>query len=103
MIVESQKTSGQATAERPAGRLGGRRRPTAKHDTAELGGPAQFLIIVAQLFLLAVLIYRYNLESPAFVQLAVLAFAGFVVHDLLPMPLRLPFFAVLSLAGIAMV
>src|SRR5262245_41788651 len=101
MIIETQNTASQVTAERPASRLSRQLPSAAKQAQAELSGAKKLLIIAAQLFLLAVLILRYNLESPAFVQLAMLAFAGFAVQHFLPMSLRLPFFAVLSLAGIA--
>jgi hypothetical protein len=64
---------------------------------------AKLAAIVLQLGLLAILIKRYNLESPAFFQLTVLAFAGFIVHYFLPLAYRLPFFLALSIAGIVMV
>ncbi len=63
----------------------------------------RFTAIVLQLGLLALLIKRYNLESPAFFQLTLLAFLGFAVHYFLPMRFRLPFFAGLSLLAIVMV
>lgn len=58
------------------------------------------LIICAQLGLLLLLFRQFQIESAAFLRLAMLAFGGFVVHALLPLRLRLPFFALLSLAGI---
>lgn len=63
----------------------------------------EFLLIVAQLALLAVLIDRYKLESPAFIHLSFLAFAGFVVNYFLPLAYRLQFFLALSLSSIVMV
>jgi hypothetical protein len=63
----------------------------------------KFTAIVLQLCLLAVLIQRYGLESPAFFQLSVLSFAGFAVHHFLATENRLPFFLALSLAGIVLV
>src|SRR4051812_44091779 len=63
----------------------------------------KFAAIVLQLGLLAIVIKRYNLESPAFFQLTVLAFAGFAVHYFLPLSFRLAFFLGLSIAGIVMV
>jgi hypothetical protein len=46
---------------------------------------------------------QFQIENSAFLRLALLTFAGFVVHAVLPMPYRLPFFLVLSLAGIGLV
>jgi hypothetical protein len=44
----------------------------------------EFLAIVAQLVLLALLIKRYSIESPAFIQMSYLVFAGFAIHYFLP-------------------
>jgi hypothetical protein len=63
----------------------------------------KFAAIMLQLVLLAVLIKRYEIESPAFFDLTVLAFAGFAVHYLLPLTYRFSFFLVLSVAAIVMV
>lgn len=64
---------------------------------------ANFLLVVAQLGLLLLLLRQFQIESAAFRLLAMLAFAGFAVHAWLPLRLRLPFFTVLSLAGIVVV
>jgi D-alanyl-lipoteichoic acid acyltransferase DltB (MBOAT superfamily) len=66
-------------------------------------GIAKFAFILAQLALLAVIIRQFQIESPAFVRLAMLTFAGFVVHAWLPFRWRLGFFVILSLGGIAAV
>ena len=63
----------------------------------------EFVSLVAQLVLLAIVIDRYNLESPAFLHLTLLVFGGFVVHYSLPLVYRLPFFLLLSLAAIVLV
>jgi hypothetical protein len=63
----------------------------------------KFVAIALQLGLLALLIKRYELESPAFFDVTVLTFAGFAIHYFLPMKLRLPFFLLLSLASIVFV
>lgn len=55
------------------------------------------LIIGAQLALLLLLFRQFQIESAAFLRLAMLAFAGFVVHALLPLRLRLPFFTLLRI------
>jgi hypothetical protein len=56
-----------------------------------------------QLGLLAVVIRQFQIESNAFLRLALLAFVGFAIHYFLPVAIKLPFFVVLSLAGILMV
>jgi D-alanyl-lipoteichoic acid acyltransferase DltB (MBOAT superfamily) len=63
----------------------------------------KLLGLVAALGLLLLIIYYFKLESQAFFHLAALAFGGFVVHYLLPLPLRLPFFLLLSLSGAVLV
>ena len=64
---------------------------------------AKFVFILVQLALLALIIRQFQIESAAFVRLAVLTFAGFAVHAWLPLRWRLHFFVGLSLAGIALV
>jgi len=64
---------------------------------------AQFGSILVQLALLLVLIQRFEIENEAFLRLAALTVTGFAVHYLLPLRHRLPFFVLLSLAGIALV
>jgi hypothetical protein len=62
-----------------------------------------FLLLVAQLVLLAMVLRQFQIESGAFRLLALVTFAGFAVHALLPMRYRLPFFLALSLTGIVLV
>ncbi len=57
-------------------------------------------LILLQLGLVTLLIRQYAIESAAFLQLFILAFAGFAIHALLPLSYRLPFFLLISLAGI---
>jgi D-alanyl-lipoteichoic acid acyltransferase DltB (MBOAT superfamily) len=64
---------------------------------------AKFAFILVQLALLALIIRQFQIESAAFVRLAVLTFAGFAVHAWLPLRWRLHFFVVLSLGAIVMV
>jgi D-alanyl-lipoteichoic acid acyltransferase DltB (MBOAT superfamily) len=66
-------------------------------------GIKSYLLILLQLGLLTLLLRQFQIESAAFLRLAILAFAGFAVHALLPLRLRLPFFLALSLAGIVLV
>jgi hypothetical protein len=66
-------------------------------------GMLAFLCILAQLGVLTLVLRQFQIEGAAFLRLWVLAVAGFVVHALLPLRLRLPFFLALSLTGIALV
>ena len=63
----------------------------------------KFVVVLMQLGLLALVLRQFQIEGGAFLRLALLAFAGFAVHALLPLRFRLPFFLLLSLAGIAVV
>jgi hypothetical protein len=62
--------------------------------------PAQFLAILIQFALLVVIVDYWKLESQSLTRLLWLAFVGFVVHHLLPLRFRLPFFAMLSLLAV---
>ncbi len=64
---------------------------------------AKFLVVLAQLGLFTLVLRQFQIESGAFLRLALLAFAGFAVHAWLPLRYRLPFFLALSLAGIVLV
>jgi len=66
-------------------------------------GTGNFLVVLVQLGLLALVLRQFQIESAAFLRLALLAFGGFAVHALLPLRFRLPFFLVLSLVGIGIV
>jgi D-alanyl-lipoteichoic acid acyltransferase DltB (MBOAT superfamily) len=66
-------------------------------------GWRDFALIVFQLLLLLLVLRQYQIENAGFRWLAQLAFAGFVIHAFLPLRYRLPFFALLSLAGAVMV
>jgi D-alanyl-lipoteichoic acid acyltransferase DltB (MBOAT superfamily) len=66
-------------------------------------GIANFLLIGMQLGLVLLLFRQFQIESAAFLRLALLAFGGFAIHAFLPLAYRLPFFVLLSLAGIAVV
>jgi D-alanyl-lipoteichoic acid acyltransferase DltB (MBOAT superfamily) len=59
-----------------------------------------FAVVALQLGLVLVLLRQFQIESPAFRLLAMLAFAGFAIHSFLPLAARLPFFSALSLASI---
>jgi D-alanyl-lipoteichoic acid acyltransferase DltB (MBOAT superfamily) len=64
---------------------------------------APFGLLALQLGLCVVVIYQFQIESRAFLHLSILTFFGFAVHYFLPLSLRLPFFLLLSLAGIGLV
>src|SRR6266480_2311100 len=79
--------------------------PVAQPTTSRLldhylSRPAQFLVVLVQFALIAVVIDYWQLESQLLSRLMWLAFAGFVIHHLLPVRFRLPFFAMLSLVAI---
>jgi hypothetical protein len=59
-----------------------------------------FLAIVAQFGLILAIVDYWQLESLSLVRLMSLAFAGFIIHHLLPQRFRLPFFAMLSLVAV---
>jgi len=63
----------------------------------------QFALLIGQLLLLTLVIRQFQIESRAFLRLAILAFLGFAVHAWLPLRYRLPFFLGLSFAGIGVV
>ena len=44
-----------------------------------------FLVVLAQLALFAIVLRQFQIESGAFLRLALLAFAGFAVHAWLPL------------------
>jgi hypothetical protein len=63
----------------------------------------KFGILTIQLALLLVVLRQFQIESNAFLRLALLTFGGFVIHYFLPFQLRLAFFTLLSLAGVVIV
>ena len=65
-------------------------------------GLLPLVIVLAQLGIVTIVLRQFQIESAAFLRLALLAFAGFAVHALLPLRYRLPFFLALSLAGIGL-
>lgn len=59
-------------------------------------------LVTVQLALVLLLFQRYQIENAGFLQVAQLAFAGFLVHAVLPLRHRLAFFALLSVVATAM-
>jgi D-alanyl-lipoteichoic acid acyltransferase DltB (MBOAT superfamily) len=74
----------------------------AASDKARISLP-HFALVAVQLLLVLVLIRQFQIEGKSFVELTAYAFAGFAVHAFLPLPWRLPFFALLSLGSIVFV
>src|SRR5438067_7679924 len=73
------------------------RRTSIESHAARL---AQFLAVIAQFGLIVMVVNYWQLESLALARLMALAFVGFVIHHLLPVRFRLPFFAMLSLLAL---
>lgn len=65
--------------------------------------PLKFCLVFGQLGLLMLVMRQFQIESAAFLRLALLAFAGFAIHAWLPLRWRLPFFVAISLSGIVLV
>src|SRR5438309_6540186 len=61
---------------------------------------AQFLAVVAQFGLIVMVVNYWQLDSRPLARLMALAFAGFVIHHLLPVRCSLPFFYMLSLLAV---
>src|SRR4029453_14060569 len=60
-----------------------------------LSRPTQFLAVLLQFALIAIVVGNWHLESQPLSRLMWLAVAGFAIHHLLPQRFRLPFFAML--------
>ncbi len=65
--------------------------------------PAALVLATAQLALLVLLVRIFRLESVSFYQVMQLMLVGFVVHALLPLRYRLPFFVLLSFGALYVV
>jgi len=69
-------------------------------DAVPVRQPGRIATIVLQFALVLLVIWQFQLESRTFFHVMTLLGVGFVVHALLPLRLRLPFFAALSLATV---
>ena len=74
--------------------------PSTQVSRHYLSRLARFLAVLVQFALIAVVIDYWQLESQLLTRLMWLAFGGFVIHHLLPLRFRLPFFAMLSLVAV---
>ncbi len=63
----------------------------------------KFIEIIVQLFLILLVIRAFEIEGVAFFRMAVLGVVGFVVHALIAVRYRLPFFLGLSLCAMVVV
>lgn len=63
-------------------------------------GIREYLLVLFQLVVVILLFRQFQIESAAFLRLALLAFGGFAIHALLPLQYRLSFFLLLSMVGI---
>jgi len=70
---------------------------------AEVHQARRALVLAVQLGLLALIVRQFRIESTAFLQVCLLAFGGALLQEAIPRPHRLSFFALLSLASIALV
>ncbi|MGE0387689.1 MAG: hypothetical protein AB7Q97_23435 [Gammaproteobacteria bacterium] len=90
------------TATAPAPRKLGKKAEAAVVPGAGVSLP-KYAFLLAQLGLLALALRQFQIESNALLNVSLLGFAGFAVHYFLPLPLRMPFFVLLSMAGIGLV
>jgi hypothetical protein len=78
--------------------------PAARRAPFKLGGDwLRFTLVAIEFGLVVLLIRLFALEGSNFGNLAVLAWAGFLVHHFLPLRWRMPFYVALSIAGVALV
>jgi len=87
----------------PTSSLGGVRTTEGPLERTGEVSLARYGILLLELGLFLVLVYGFDLESRAFLHLGILAFGGFAVHYFLPRRARLPFFVLLSVAGVYLV
>jgi D-alanyl-lipoteichoic acid acyltransferase DltB (MBOAT superfamily) len=73
---------------------------SAPTTTAAAPSPGFLALLVFQLGLVLLVVRQFQLESRTFFNVMVLGTAGFVIHALLPLRYRLPFFVALSLAAL---
>jgi D-alanyl-lipoteichoic acid acyltransferase DltB (MBOAT superfamily) len=82
----------------------GIRRVVGARELPSAAGTARFAAVTAQLALVLLALHLFRIEeSVGFGKLLPLIFGGFVLHALLPLRLRRPFFLALSLTAIGLV
>ncbi len=82
--------------------------PRTKSITVEPGARTKsdwlrWALLVAQVALVALAVDRFQIGSRAFSTITFLAAGGYVVHSLLPVRMRVAFFALLSMSGAVLV
>src|SRR4029450_3962183 len=83
------------------GDLVGKARASQPKSLAQhAAGVAPFVAIVVQFGLIVLVMRDWQLENALLYRVMDLAFVGFIIHHLLPLRFRLPFFAMLSLVAI---
>jgi hypothetical protein len=96
MLTETRTSNGpDATAVIPVARPA-----TSRPWGHYLNRAALFFAILIQFALLVIVVDSWQLESQQLARLMWLAFVGFIIHHLLPLRFRLPFFALLSLVAV---
>ena len=72
-----------------------------RHPVMEyIRGIVPFLAVVMQFALIVLVVDYWQVESQSLARLMNLAFAGFIIHHLLPLRFRLPFFGLLSIVAV---
>ena len=96
MLTETRTSNGpDATAVIPVARPA-----TSRPWSHYLSRAALFFAILIQFALVVIVVDYWQLESQQLARLMWLAFVGFIIHHLLPLRFRLPFFALLSLVAV---
>lgn len=93
--------SGPDDAENATRQAAPRRRSAI--ETLSNDGTLQFVAVVLEMGLLILIIMKFQLQNQRFLDLLVLAWAGFTVQHFLPLRFRMPFFAAISMGGIGVV
>lgn len=103
MPREERRMKIDSKKETPDGIAGGAR-PTGSEGSERpfWVDSGRIALIALQLGLLLTLIRAFSLENESFFRIFAMTIAGYVVHALLPVRRRLPFFVLLSFAGIAL-
>src|SRR5687768_1528671 len=92
--------------EAPAESSGSLKKLLYRDGNAAMNGWVNLLglaLVSAQFYLLLEVLEKFKLENEAFRGVMVIAFAGFIVHHLLPLEFRMSFFLALSVGTIAYV
>jgi hypothetical protein len=96
MLTETKTYKGPDATKVMPGAQPATSRPPGHYLTA-----ARFFAILTQFALVVMVVEYWQLESQSLARLMWLAFVGFVIHHLLPLRFRLPFFAILSLLAVS--